>query len=170
MKKLMIASAIAMTMAAGSAMASAGDVQFFGNVSATTCDVAPEIGGNVTELIQLGTVTPGGDGEEIGVVFKAKNAQGAGCTSLNNKTASFAWSGNLNTNGIGAQGGLAQDAYVILTPANGKDANPVTSNDSVADFDATKLTTEGYKFTAKLKGGTTPGDFQTAAAYAVTYQ
>ncbi|MXF28951.1 fimbrial protein, partial [Escherichia coli] len=23
---------------------------------------------------------------------------------------------------------------------------------------------------AKLKGGTTPGDFQTAAAYAVTYQ
>lgn len=171
MKKLMIASAIAMTMAAGSAMASAGDVQFFGNVSATTCDVTPEVGGAVTDLIQLGTVTPSGTGEEIDVVFKATNAQGAGCTNLNNKTASFAWSGNLNANGIGAQGGLAQDAYVILKPANGKDTNPVTSTDHVADFDATKLTADGgFKFTAQLKGGTTPGDFQTAAAYAVTYQ
>lgn len=171
MKKLMIASAIAMTMAAGSAMASTGDVQFFGNVSATTCNVTPEVGGAVTDLVQLGTVTPNTAGAEIDVVFKATNAQGAGCTNLNDKTASFAWSGNLNANGIGAQGGVAQDAYVILKPANGKDSNPVTSADHVADFDATKLTTDGgYKFTAQLKGGATPGDFQTAAAYAVTYQ
>ncbi|HBA8936679.1 TPA: fimbrial protein [Escherichia coli] len=170
MKKLMIASAIAMTMVAGSAMASTGDVQFFGNVSATTCDVTPEVGGTVTDLVQLGTVTPNGEGEKINVVFKATNAQGAGCTNLNGKTASFAWSGNLNANGIGAQGGLAQDAYVILTPANGNDANPVTSADYVADFDAAKATTDGFEFTAQLKGGDTPGDFQSAAAYAVTYQ
>ncbi|HAW4229560.1 TPA: fimbrial protein [Escherichia coli] len=170
MKKLMIASAIAMTMAAGSAMASTGDVEFFGNVSATTCNVTPEVGGAVTDLVQLGTVTPNTEGKKIDVVFKATNGQDAGCTSLNSKTASFAWSGNLNVNGIGAQGGLAQDAYVILKPANGKDTNAITSADHIADFDATVLTTDGYKFTAQLKGGATPGDFQTAAAYAVTYK
>lgn len=170
MKKLMIASAIAMTMAAGSAMASTGDVQFFGNVSATTCDVAPEVGGNVTDLIQLGTVTPGGTGDAINIAFKAKNAQGGGCTTLGSKTASFAWSGNLTTNGIAAQGGLAQDSWVLLEPANGTDSNAITSADSVADFDAGKAITEGFQFTAKLKGGTTPGDFQSAAAYAVTYK
>lgn len=170
MKKLMIASAIAMTMAAGSAMASGGDVQFFGNVSATTCDVAPEVGGNVTDLIQLGTVTPGGTGNAIDVVFKATNAQGGGCTTLTGKTASFAWSGNLTAKGIAAQGGLAQDSWVILEPANGVDSNAITSADNVADFDAGKAITDGFQFTAKLKGGNTPGDFQTAAAYVVTYK
>ncbi|HBB2429749.1 TPA: fimbrial protein, partial [Escherichia coli] len=49
MKKLMISSAIAMTMAAGSAMASQGDIQFFGNVTEVTCDVTPEVGGAVTD-------------------------------------------------------------------------------------------------------------------------
>lgn len=63
MKKLMIASAIAMTMAAGNAMASSGDVQFFGNVTEVTCDVTPEVGGAVTDMIQLGTVTKNGKGK-----------------------------------------------------------------------------------------------------------
>lgn len=170
MKKLIISSVIAMTMAAGSAMASQGDVQFFGNVSATTCDVAPEVGGNVTDLIQLGTVTPGGTGDAVDIAFKATNAQGSGCTSLTSKNASFAWSGNLTPNGIGAQGGLAQDSWVILEPANGTDSNAITSADNVADFDAELAVSDGFQFTAKLKGGQTPGDFQSAAAYAVTYQ
>ncbi|HAV8880433.1 TPA: fimbrial protein [Escherichia coli] len=170
MKKLMIASAIAMSLMTGSAMASQGDVQFFGNVSATTCDVAPEVGGSVTDLIQLGTVTPNGTGQEVDVAFKAKNPAGGGCTALNGKTASFAWAGNLIAEGIGAQGGLAQDAHVILKPANGTTADAITSANNVATFDAEKATTDGFKFKAQLKGGATPGDFQTAAAYAVTYQ
>ncbi|HHI2105623.1 TPA: fimbrial protein [Escherichia coli] len=170
MKKLMIASAIAMTMVAGSAMASTGDVQFFGNVSATTCDVAPEVGGNVTDLVQLGTVTPNTLGAEVDVVFKAKNPAGGDCAALNNKNASFAWTGNLIADGIGAQGGLAQDAHVILKPANGTTANAITSANNVVTFDATKLASEGFKYKAQLKGGATPGDFQTAAAYAVTYK
>ncbi|WP_341823252.1 fimbrial protein [Escherichia coli] len=170
MKKLMIASAIAMTMAAGSAMASQGDVQFFGNVSASTCNVAPEVGGNVTDLIQLGTVAPSGTGNKIDVVFKATNAQGGDCAALTGKTASFAWTGNLIAEGIGAQGGLAQDAHVILKPKNGANTNAITSANNVASFDATKAISDGFQFEAQLKGGTTPGDFQTAAAYAVTYQ
>lgn len=168
MKKLMIASAIAMSMAAGSAMASQGDVNFFGNVTEVTCDVTPEVGGTVTDLVQLGTVNQGGTGDEVDLVIKATSA--AGCTQLAGKTASIAWTGNLTTDGIGAQGGLAQDAYVILKPANGNDDTAITSADYVADFDATKATTDGFKFTAQLKGGNTPGDFQSAAAYAVTYK
>ncbi len=169
MKKLMISSAIAMTMAAGSAMASQGDVKFFGNVTEVTCDVTPEVGGTVSDLVQLGTVSKGGTGDEVELVIKASSATG-GCTQLTGKTASIAWSGSLTTNGIGAQGGLAQDAYVILKPANGNDNTAITSADYVADFNATKATSEGFKFTAQLKGGNTPGDFQSAAAYAVTYK
>lgn len=59
MKKLMIASAIAMSFFGGSAVASQGDIQFFGNVTEVTCDVTPEVDGNVTDLVQLGTVKKG---------------------------------------------------------------------------------------------------------------
>lgn len=170
MKKLMVASAIAMSLMAGSAMASQGDVQFFGNVSETTCDVTPEVNGNVTNLVQLGTVTPNGLGDEIDVAFKATNPAGDNCTALNGKTASFAWSGNLIAEGVGAQGGLAQDAHVILKPVNGNSADAISSTNTVVTFDADKAIGEGFQFTAQLKGGTTPGDFQSATAYAVTYQ
>ncbi|MGG5137040.1 fimbrial protein [Escherichia coli] len=170
MKKLMVASAIAMSLMAGSAMASQGDVQFFGNVSATTCDVTPEVNGAVTSMVQLGTVTPNGLGNEIDVAFKATNPAGDSCTALSGKTASFAWAGNLNAEGIGAQGGLAQDAHVILKPVNGNTTDAINSANTVVTFEADKATTEGFQFTAQLQGGATPGDFQTAAAYAVTYQ
>ncbi len=170
MKKLMIASAIAMTMAAGSAMASAGDVQFFGNVTANTCDVTPEVGGNVTSMIQLGTVSTNGTGKEIPLVFKATNATGGDCQSLTGKTATVAWAGPLTDQGIANQGGLANDAYVILTSTNAKSNQAVTKGDNAVDFDAVKVTTAGLAFKAQLKGGSTAGDFRSAAAYAVTYQ
>ncbi|MCZ9045133.1 fimbrial protein [Escherichia albertii] len=170
MKKLMVASAIAMIMAAGSAMASQGDVKFFGNVSAVTCDVTPSIDGNVTDLVQLGTVAPQGEGEAKDIIFKATDISGGQCGSLTSKTASIAWTGELTAEGIGAQSGVAQDAYVILTPVNGQGSEPIKASHNVATFDAGKLATEGFKFSAKLKGGNTAGDFQTAAAYAITYQ
>ncbi|HDD9400086.1 fimbrial protein [Escherichia coli] len=172
MKKLMIASAIAMTMAAGSAMASHGDVRFFGNVTEITCDVTPEVNGSVTDTVQLGTVKKGELGQEIPLVFKAKDAAGQECAQLvAGKTASVAWSGKLTSEGIGAQGGLAQDAHVVLKPKNGKDTNKITSADYVADFAAENVTDgNGLQFIAQLQGGQTPGDFQSAAAYAVTYQ
>ncbi|EMW7875318.1 fimbrial protein [Escherichia coli] len=169
MKKIIIASAIAMTMSAGSAMASQGDIQFFGNVTEITCDVTPEVGGAVTDLVQLGTVEKGMVGDEVDLVLKATSTGGS-CAQLAGKTASIAWNGNLTSDGIGAQGGLAQDAYVILKPSNGNDDTAITSTDHVADFNAEKVISDGFKFTAQLKGGNTPGDFQTAAAFAVTYK
>ncbi|MEE7414660.1 fimbrial protein [Escherichia marmotae] len=172
MKKLMIVSAIAMTMAAGSATASQGDIQFFGNVSEVTCDVTPEVDGSIVNMIQLGTVKKNSAGEEISLIFKATDPSGGECASLaSGKTASVAWSGNLTADGIGAQGGLAQDAYVVLKPVNGQDSNKITSTDHVADFAAENVTNgNGLQFTAQLQGGDTAGDFQAAAAYAVTYK
>lgn len=177
MKKLMIASAIAMTMAAGSAMASSqqGDVQFFGNVTAQTCDLTPEVGGAVTNMVQLGTVTTNGgsgnshEGKPIEFLLKAKDA--AACTEAARLKATISWDGNLGTDGIVNQGGQAKDAHVVLLAKNAETENTVIdSNHNFATFAADKLTGEGYKFTAQLIGGATAGDFQSASAYAVTYK
>lgn len=171
MKKLMIASAIAMTMAAGSAMAQQGQVQFFGNVSSVTCDVTPEVGGNITNLVQLGTVAAGGTGNEVPFTLKASNPSGGQCGSLTDKTATIAWeSPAFTAQGLGATGGLARDAYVILKPSNGNESTAITKNNQSSTFDATKATSVGFGFTAQLKAGTTEGDFSSAAAFAVSYQ
>lgn len=170
MKKLIVASAIAMTMTAGSAMASSGDIQFFGNVTAATCDVTPEVNGNVSNLIQLGTVEKNSKGGDVDLIFKATDNNGGDCADMTGKTASIAWSGNLTTDGIGAQTGLATDAYVVLTPDNGIDSEAITSSDNVSEFNADEVTKDGLKFKAYLQGGNKVGDFHTAVAYAVTYK
>lgn len=172
MKKLMIASAIAMAMVAGSAMASTGNVKFFGNVSAITCDLTPEVGGGLVDTIQLGTVASTGQGDDIPFTLKATSAAG-GCANLATKTANIAWTGPLGAQGFENQGGLAADAYVAVKTVNGKSApeQTVTSSDSTVDFDAAKATTDGFQFTATLHGNNSAaGDFRSVAAYAVTYQ
>ena len=172
MKLVFIASSIAMSMAAGTAMASHGDIQFFGNVSETTCDLVPEVEGNVNNLVQLGTVTKQQTGKEVSVKFKAKKPSDASCTALTaQKTASFAWSGNLTADGIGAQSGLASDAYVILTPVDAKynDVEPIKASNTSTDFSAYKVTGAGIEYKAKLQGKDKVCDFKTATAYAVTY-
>lgn len=169
MKKLMIASAIAMSIASGSVMASQGDIQFFGNVTAETCDLTPEINGAVSNMIQLGTVKVNADGTPVD--FALKKAQGATCPAAAAKNATITWNGNLGINGVMNQGGLATDAHVVLTAKNAIAANTeITSAKQSAEFDKSKLDGEGYLFSAQLKGGATPGDFQSASAYAVTYQ
>lgn len=169
MKKLMIASAIAMSMAAGSAMASQGEVQFFGNVTAETCDLVPEINGSVNNMIQLGSAKVNGEAQPVDFAFK--KASGVDCTAAAAKNATITWSGNLGAEGIMNQTGLAKDAHVELTAKNATTQNTlITSAKHTAEFDKSKLDGEGYLFSAKLKGGATPGDFQSVAAYAVTYQ
>ncbi|HAX7768861.1 TPA: fimbrial protein [Escherichia coli] len=175
MKKLMIASAIAMTMAAGSAMASQGEIQFFGNVTAQTCDLVPEIGGAVNNMIQLGTVTTNSgsgtthQGQAIEFTLKAKDA--GACTDAAQLGATIAWDGNLGAQGVVNQGGQAADAHVVLLAKNATTVNtPITSAKNFAEFTKDKLAGEGYKFSAQLIGGATPGDFQSASAYAVTYK
>ncbi|MEK8873907.1 fimbrial protein [Escherichia coli] len=171
MKKLMVASAIAMIMTAGSAMASQADIKFFGNVTEVTCDVTPSVDGSVANMVQLGTVTKNTKGGEKHIKFKATDPSGGQCSALAGKTATFSWSGNLGENGINAQSGLADDAYVIFTPVNATDGNnPITASQQTATFNAEKALSDGFEFKAQLQGKDKIGDFHSAAAYAVTYQ
>lgn len=177
MKKLMIASAIAMSFFGGSAVASQGDIQFFGNVSAQTCDLVSEVGGAVSNMVQLGTVTTNGgsgnshEGQPIEFTLKAKDA--GACAEAAKLGAVIAWDGNLGVEGVMNQGGQATDAYVVLLAKNSDRADTkITSNENSAEFAKDKLTGEGYKFSAQLIGGTTAGNFRSASAsaYAVTYK
>ncbi|MBB7021376.1 hypothetical protein HEN69_020985 [Escherichia coli] len=182
MKKLMIASAIAMTMAAGSAMAAQGDVQFFGTVTAKTCDLVVDQEGAVVNMIQLGSVTNGGTqtGTDVGSekTFTLKPAAGASCSTIT--TARMAWDSHAMTaNGIGNQSGKAAGAHVKLVAVNSQgkvqtDTNAdkeIKAGQNTVDYaiTGTGLTDEGFKFKAQLIGGTVAGDFNTAAAYSVSY-
>ena len=177
MKKLMIASAIAMTMTAGSAMASQGDVQFFGTVTAKTCDLAVEQNGNVTNMVQLGSVT--NSGNDVGVVqtFALKPVAGNNCADI--ATAHMAWSApEINANGIGNKSGAATDSYVKLTAIhsvnvaiNGGNDQEIKSGQNTLDYAIQNngLADDGFRFKAQLIGGTIAGEFNAAAAYSVSY-
>lgn len=181
MKKLMIASAIAMTMAAGSAMAAQGDVQFFGTVTAKTCDLVVDQEGAVVNMIQLGSVTNGGSeaDTDVGAVktFTLKPKAGAGCSSIT--TANMVWdSPAMAANGIGNQSGKATDARVKLVAVNSTKVQTDTNADKEIKagqnavnytITGTGLTEDGFKFKAQLIGGTVAGDYNTAVAYAVSY-
>ncbi|EGO6968462.1 fimbrial protein [Salmonella enterica] len=170
MKKLMVASAIAMSMAAGSAMASQGEVHFFGNVTAQTCDLDAEVGGALNKLIQLGTATVNGDATPVDFTLKAKDPNA--CTEADKLGAFVSWSGNLTADGIGNQSGSAVGSTVELKAKNAKAGNdkPVSSAVTMIEFEKGKLAGDGLQFTAQLKGGAAPGDYKSAVAYAVTYQ
>ncbi|EKP8851912.1 hypothetical protein P4K01_001672 [Escherichia coli] len=173
MKKLIVASAVAMSMAGGSAMASQGDVQFFGTVTAQTCDVVVDNKGTVSNMIQLGTVTNTGSQEGQGEQFTLKPAVAGSCDVI--KSADVVWeSPKLNDKGIANQSGGATDAYVKLVAKSGT-ANttvnadqPIVSGANAINYTITDMD-EGLTFEAKLVGGTVAGDFNTAAAYSVTY-
>ncbi|EEJ8283085.1 fimbrial protein [Salmonella enterica] len=170
MKKLMIASAIAMSMAAGSAMASQGEIQFFGNVTAKTCDLSPEVGGAVNKIIQLGTATTNGDATAVDFVLKANDP--TACADADQLGAHVSWMGNLGADGITNQNGSATGAVVELKAKNAKTGNdkPVSSAVTTIEFEPGKLANDGLQFSAQLKGGATAGDYSSAVAYAVTYK
>lgn len=180
MKKLMIASAIAMTMTAGSAMAAGqqSEVQFLGVVTSVTCDIGSSVNGNATNIVQLGSVTAGSQGTPVDFSLKAQNPGAAGCTALAGKTATIALMGPLGINGLeNGVTGTATKAHVTLKTLNGKDTpeQEIKKGSSSVTFAADKLVganPEGYKFQAKLvsEAGGTEGTFDSALAYAVTYQ
>ncbi|ELD0412959.1 hypothetical protein QUQ54_004701 [Escherichia coli] len=177
MKKLMIASAIAMTMAAGSAMAAdAGnqqnEIQFLGAVTEVTCDINAVVDGAVNNVVQLGTVQKGENGQEKNIVLKAK--AGTTCAGLDAKTATITFRGPLGANGLENANGTAAGATVALVAKNSKTPDQsITKDLSKIDFQADKVNTEGYKLTAQLKSDVATGSagtFESALAYAVTYQ
>jgi len=171
MNKSFIASFIGMSMFCTSAMASSGEVSFFGNVSEMTCDLMVEVNGAVTGLVQLGTVNKNEKGSYIPFTLKAKNPEN--CKSItNNNTAEIAWAGAFNSEGLAAQSGSASDAVVHLKTLNGavNSEQNVTVSNSTVHFDAEKVTQEGFRFGAALQGKDEVGDFRSAAAYVVTYK
>ncbi|ECL7237720.1 fimbrial protein [Salmonella enterica subsp. enterica] len=179
MKKLMIASAIAMTMTAGSAMAAGqqSEIQFLGVVTSVTCDIDSSVNGNATNIVQLGSVTAGAQGTPVDFSLKAQDPTAAGCAALAGKTATIAFLGALGDNGLENGTGTATKAHVTLKTLNGKTTaeQEIKKGSSSVTFAADKLVganPEGYKFQAKLvsEAGGTEGTFDSALAYAVTYQ
>lgn len=177
MKKLMIASAIAMTMAAGSAMAAdaAGnqqnEIQFLGAVTEVTCDIDAVVDGAVNNVVQLGTVQKGKNGQEKNIVLKAKT--GTTCADLDTKTATITFRGPLGTTGLENANGTAAGATVALVAKNSTTANQsITKDLSQINFPANLVNSDGYQLTAQLKSAATgsAGTFESALAYAVTYQ
>ncbi|HEI3800164.1 TPA: hypothetical protein SI430_004597 [Escherichia coli] len=177
MKKLMIASAIAMTMTAGSAMAALGDagsqgqVQFLGTVAAKTCDVVVDGDGAVNNLIQFGRI---GTNEKVSKEFSVKLKDPACVTGMTK--AHFLWAAPAFTSqGIGNQSGTATDAWVKLnakTDAVGNTTTTtadITSANNAVDFAIVKPE-NGFKYIAELNAGAKKGTFETAAAYSVVYE
>ncbi|HAW3224884.1 TPA: hypothetical protein JLS10_004542 [Escherichia coli] len=178
MKKLMIASAIAMTMTAGSAMAALGDagsqgqVQFVATIAAKTCDLVVEGDGAVNDLIQFGTHNASGAAVTKDFFMKAKDPS---CLSAGK--AHFKWtSPNFDAQGIKNQGGAATDTWVELKAVtNGTsvadNTNAITSvnNKVIFTFD-NDAKAKGFKYSAKLTPGAQVGDFHSAAAYTVVYE
>lgn len=178
MKKLFIASAIAMTMAAGSAMAAGqqSEVQFLGVVTSVTCDIDSSVNGNATNIVQLGSVAVGSQGTPVNFSLKAQDPNAAGCKALATKTASIVFQGALGDNGLeNGKAGTATKAHVTLKTLNGKTnaEQEIKKGSSIVEFEADKLISgDGYQFQAKLvsEQGGTEGTFDSALAYAVTYQ
>lgn len=177
MKKLMIASAIVMAMAAGSAMAAGvgnqqNEIQFLGAVTEVTCDLDAVVDGAVNSVVQLGTVEKGKEGQEKNIALKAKS--GTTCSGLADKTATITFRGPLGDKGLENADGTAAGATVALVAKNGKTPNQnITKGVSSIDFQADKVNTEGYMLTAQLKSDADSGKagtFESALAYAVTYQ
>lgn len=175
MKKLMIASAIAMIMAAGSAMAdvkqgSQGEVQFIGTVAAKTCDVFVSGDGAVNNQVQFGVTNVGGTvDKEFTVSLKDPT-----CVASSTK-ATFVWfSPTLSNTGIKNQSGTASDSYVELKAKDGADnaadhTDAITALNNSVGFTISQAE-KGFVYEATLHAGSTPGSFETAAAYSVVYE
>lgn len=169
MKKVIIASIVALGMS--NAFAANGEVQFIGAVTATTCDLTPEVNGSVNNMIQLGTASTNTAATAVNFTLKADASQ-SGCTNLDDtKVASISWGGPFNAQGLENQSGAATGSWVELTAVNSKTANEImTSSKTVADFAGDIINTDGAKFKAVLNGGSAAGDFKSAAAFVVAYK
>ena len=175
MKKLVIASAIAMSMTAGSAIAAFGDkgsqgqVQFVGTIATATCDVVVKANGSVNNQIQFGTVNKGARSEKN---FSVNFVDPTCANSLTK--AYFRWaSPNFTSQGIGNQNGAANGSWVELKAVSGTNTttntNPITSTNDWVTYNITSAA-DGFGYKAILNAGQAAGTFETAASYTVTYE
>ncbi|ELF1294343.1 fimbrial protein [Salmonella enterica] len=172
MKKSILSAVIVMSALGGGLNANAanGEVNFIGAVTATTCDLSPEVSGSITNMVQLGTAGVSAAATPVEFVLKPNSAQ-AGCTGLlDSNVAEIAWGGQFNATGLENQGGSATGAWVKLTSVNSKANGDITSSSLTSEFAGDKIKDEGAKFNATLNGGSTAGDYKSAAAFVVAYK
>ena len=167
-KQILVASTLALAVMSGSALAAPQDVQFVGTVTDATCDIQASVNGSTNNYVQLGNATISGEGGEVS--FSLKPAAGASCDLQGANTASVTWIGSFDGEGLTAQSGAAHDAKALLV-AKPKAGNVEIKNTlTQVDFEASELTgTNGLQFSAKLKGGTLPGDYISSAAFLMQY-
>lgn len=153
------------------AYAGSGEVRFVGVVTDTTCDLLPKVDGAVNNLIQLGTSSVGGKAGAKDFALTL-NPNQPGCVLADDGIATISWAGPLNENGLGNQSGTATDAWVNIKTINATDTSPkdINSTANSASFTGKIVKTDGAKFSAELNGGTTPGEFASAAAFVVAYK
>ncbi|MGL4666765.1 MAG: hypothetical protein ACRCWR_02400 [Saezia sp.] len=170
MKKIFACTLIALGCMAGTAHASQGEVRFIGSVTDITCDIVPDVGGAVKDTVQLGRVAIGSVADVVN--FKlAPNPTGDECLGLTGKTANIAWTGNFTEAGLANHTGTATDAWVKIDAVNSEGTNKaITSTNTASDWTGDKLLSEGAQFTAQLNGGNVAGNFETAAAFVVSYK
>ena len=167
-KQFLAVSALALAVMSGSALAAPQDVQFVGTVTDVTCDIQASVNGSTNNYVQLGNAPLNDVATEV--LFSLKPAAGTNCNLQGANTASVTWIGSFDGEGLMAQSGAALDAKALLVakPASGsvKIENTLTQ----VDFAASELTgNNGLQFSAPLKGGTTPGDYISSAAFLMQY-
>lgn len=173
MKKLLALSALTLALISGTATASNGEVRFIGAVTDVTCDLVPSVDGNVSNLIQLGTAAVNGDATPVN--FSLKSGGDAGCAALTDTdVVKISFAGELTDAGLGAQSGLATDAYVTILSKNAAADNTaiISKGSDTREFagdlfkDANAV---GAQFEATLHGQSEAGDYQSALAFVVAY-
>lgn len=185
MKKSVIASIVALGLVSGLAQAApTNEVQFHGSVTATTCDIEASVDGSLNpggaNRIELGDVAIGGTGKTVAFSFKPvqdqQNLTACDAIAAGNKTPELTWTGvKFGSQGLGMLVGAAADAHVKITPVNDKGQNKtfINATNTKHTFDANVLSSangDGLKYSALLEAGQTPGDFQTAANFNLTYK
>ena len=176
---LLIPALLAGALTMSSPRAATGEVQFFGEVSVSSCDVTVEVNGIRTTLAQMGTAPRNGSGPLVRINLKPDMSL-SGCQNLpwgSGFGVLITWMGPFmpkasdrpvwaNPTLLKPQSGLATDALVELLAQNSTDdaGNLFDFGDG---FPATKNT--GAEYIARLKGGTQAGDYQSAAVFVMQY-
>ncbi|EFA3718434.1 TPA: hypothetical protein OBQ40_003317 [Escherichia coli] len=105
------------------------------------------------------------------IVLKAK--PGTTCAGLDTKTATITFRGPLGDNGLQNDKGTATGAVVSLIAKNSTTSDlSVHKDQNAIEFPGELVNGVGYKFEAKLDAtaAATAGSFDSALAYAVSYQ
>lgn len=172
-KKLAISTLVLGVLASGVASANTGEVHFIGAVTDTTCNITPEVGGAVKNVIDLGTIKTNGTGAQE-VTFKLV-PDTKEC--LDKTSASMGWqSAGFKATGLVNMGGDATGLVIKLTAVNSSVANQdVTSNMRNIAFGDGTTAIGAFEYKAKmaLEGGVTvatPGTVLSTASYAVAYK